>query len=98
MQSQIPFRLTHIRPFTSGKNKDRDSEPVSLDKDSASFIAVFAISHPGAWRKSMEEILKDIHKKVNEEVNKFSKLHSVVFHPTPFEKTPTKKIKRFLYT
>ncbi len=46
----------------------------------------------------IDEILKDIHKKVNEEVNKFSRLHSVVFHPSPFEKTPTKKIKRFLYT
>lgn len=45
-----------------------------------------------------DEILKDIHKKVNEEVNKFSRLHSVVFQPLPFEKTPTKKIKRFLYT
>ena len=45
-----------------------------------------------------DEILKDIHKKVNEEVNKFSKLHAVIFHPQPFEKTPTKKIKRFLYT
>jgi len=47
--------------------------------------------------EKIEEILKDIHKKVNEEVNKFSRLHSVVFHPSPFEKTPTKKIKRFLY-
>jgi len=47
--------------------------------------------------EKIDEILKDIHKKVNEEVNKFSKLHSVVFHPSPFEKTPTKKIKRFLY-
>jgi long-chain acyl-CoA synthetase len=48
--------------------------------------------------EKIEEILKDIHKKVNEEVNKFSKLHAVFFHPSPFEKTPTKKIKRFLYT
>lgn len=44
-----------------------------------------------------EEILKEIQKKVNAEVNKFSKIHQVVLQPNPFEKTPTKKIKRFLY-
>ena len=44
-----------------------------------------------------EEILKEIHKKVNEEVNKFSRIQQVILQPDPFEKTPTKKIKRFLY-
>jgi len=44
-----------------------------------------------------DEILKEIHQKVNEEVNKFSRLQQVIFQPLPFEKTPTKKIKRFLY-
>lgn len=44
-----------------------------------------------------EEILKEIHKKVNEEVNKFSRIQQVVLQIDPFEKTPTKKIKRFLY-
>ena len=44
-----------------------------------------------------EEILKDIHTKVNSELNKFSRLQEVIMHPAPFEKTPTKKIKRFLY-
>lgn len=44
-----------------------------------------------------DEILKEIQKKVNEEVNKFSRIQQVVLQPNPFEKTPTKKIKRFLY-
>ncbi len=44
-----------------------------------------------------DDILKEIHKKVNEELNKFSRLQAIVLQPTPFEKTPTKKIKRFLY-
>lgn len=44
-----------------------------------------------------EEILKEIHKKVNTEVNKFSRIQQVVLQPFPFERTPTKKIKRFLY-
>lgn len=44
-----------------------------------------------------EEILKDIQRKVNDELNKFSQIHRVVLQPIPFEKTPTQKIKRFLY-
>lgn len=44
-----------------------------------------------------EEILKEIQNKVNQEVNKFSRIQQVVLQPMPFEKTPTKKIKRFLY-
>ena len=48
-------------------------------------------------QEKSEEILKEIHKKVNEEVNKFSRIQQVILHPDPFEKTPTKKIKRFLY-
>lgn len=44
-----------------------------------------------------EEILSEIQKKVNEQVNKFSRVQQVILQPVPFEKTPTKKIKRFLY-
>lgn len=44
-----------------------------------------------------EEILKEIQNKVNEEVNKFSRIQGIELHPLPFEKTPTQKIKRFLY-
>jgi len=44
-----------------------------------------------------DEILKDIQERVNAQVNKFSKLQQVLFHKEPFEKTPTQKIKRFLY-
>lgn len=49
------------------------------------------------FNEKSEEILKEIHKKVNEEVNKFSRIQQVVLQPNPFEKTPTLKIKRFLY-
>jgi len=43
------------------------------------------------------EILKEIQNKVNIELNKFSQIQRVVLQPIPFEKTPTQKIKRFLY-
>jgi long-chain acyl-CoA synthetase len=44
-----------------------------------------------------EELLQEIQKKVNEEVNKFSRINQVILQPIPFERTPTRKIKRFLY-
>ncbi|SHI75962.1 long-chain acyl-CoA synthetase [Tangfeifania diversioriginum] len=44
-----------------------------------------------------DDVLEEIHNKVNAEVNKFSRLQRVVLQPSPFEKTPTQKIKRFLY-
>jgi long-chain acyl-CoA synthetase len=49
------------------------------------------------FQDKSDEILKEIHKKVNAELNKFSKLQGIILQPVPFEKTPTKKIKRFLY-
>jgi long-chain acyl-CoA synthetase len=61
----------------------------ALSHDAALFAE--KISH----RK--DEILKEIHEKVNAQVNKFSKLQQVLFQKDPFEKTPTQKIKRFLY-
>ena len=44
-----------------------------------------------------DEVLKEIQRKVNEEMNKFSQIQGIVLQPMPFEKTPTQKIKRFLY-
>lgn len=45
----------------------------------------------------MEEIKADILHYVNSKVNKFSKISVVEEHAKEFEKTPTHKIKRFLY-
>lgn len=48
--------------------------------------------------KRTEEILLELKLYVNARVNKFSQLHSIVLQQDPFQKTATKKIKRFLYT
>jgi len=47
--------------------------------------------------KAINEILSNLRKTVNEEVNKFSKLTNIFEQKEPFVKTPTKKIKRYLY-
>ncbi len=45
----------------------------------------------------VNEKLNEIKTKVNDEVNKFSRLSKIIEQQSPFEKTPTQKIKRFLY-
>lgn len=48
-------------------------------------------------RELVNEILTGILKQVNERVNTFSRINKVVEQLEPFEKTPTQKIKRYLY-
>lgn len=69
---------------------------LNMDEIEANFKHIKAEAQQYIHEKS-EEILKEIQKKVNEEVNKFSRIQQVILQPDPFEKTPTKKIKRFLY-
>jgi long-chain acyl-CoA synthetase len=45
----------------------------------------------------VDELLNEIQRFVNSRVNRFSQIQLVVLHAEPFEKTPTKKIKRYLY-
>ncbi|MBT5529506.1 MAG: AMP-binding protein [Cytophagia bacterium] len=46
----------------------------------------------------LDEILKEIQLQVNGTVNKFSQLQIVLHQSSPFERTPTQKVKRFLYS
>lgn len=46
----------------------------------------------------VDEVLHELQEYVNSQVNKFSKIQKVVLQTSPFQKTATLKIKRFLYT
>jgi len=52
--------------------------------------------------RSVEEYIdhhmKELQEYVNARVSKFARLQMVVYHPQPFEKTATHKIKRYLYS
>jgi len=48
--------------------------------------------------KKKNELLNDIMKTVNSRVSTFSKINKIIEQPDPFEKTPTKKIRRYLYS
>lgn len=47
--------------------------------------------------KEMEIFISDFKDKINKELNRFSKLGKIIEQKEEFIKTPTKKIKRFLY-
>lgn len=47
--------------------------------------------------QNMEQFLNEFKEKINKELNRFSKLVKVIEQKEEFIKTPTKKIKRFLY-
>ena len=48
-------------------------------------------------QKEAEKYLATIRKNVNSQLSAFSKISSVELQDKPFERTPTQKIKRFLY-
>lgn len=49
-------------------------------------------------REVVGKILGDLHTQINLRVNTFSRINKVLEQREPFEKTPTQKIKRYLYT
>ncbi len=49
-------------------------------------------------RKKIDQLLENILSNVNSRVSTFSKINKIIEQPEPFEKTPTKKIKRYLYS
>ncbi len=53
---------------------------------------------PGAIRQQTDEILSEIRRAVNTRVSRQARLSRMILQWEPFERTPTRKIKRFLYT
>jgi long-chain acyl-CoA synthetase len=52
----------------------------------------------GDAEKAAGKLLEAIRKETNEKLASFSKIRSIQLQEKPFEKTPTQKIKRFLYS
>lgn len=52
----------------------------------------------GDAEKTAAKLLEAIRKEANAKLTSFSKIHTIQLHDGPFEKTPTQKIKRFLYS
>ena len=50
------------------------------------------------FNAKLDELLAELQKHVNSRVNKFSQVQLILIQNKPFERTPTQKIKRFLYS
>jgi long-chain acyl-CoA synthetase len=48
-------------------------------------------------RKLTEDILEQARQRINTQLPAFSQINRIFEHPEPFEKTPTNKVKRYLY-
>jgi len=48
--------------------------------------------------QKIDNLLEEIREDTNSKVSSFSRIHKVIEQKEPFVKTPTKKIKRYLYT
>ncbi|MBU1642227.1 AMP-binding protein, partial [bacterium] len=59
----------------------------------------FGVSHTSETKVHLmvDKILEEIRTEVNEKLSSFSRIRKVIEQREPFVKTPTKKIKRYLY-
>ena len=48
-------------------------------------------------KKEAEKYVKELRKTVHEQLSSYSRLNETKLQNEPFERTPTQKIKRFLY-
>lgn len=62
-----------------------------------------ASARASAWdntellRRQVQSLLTDLRKKINQQLNSYSRISRLEEEPEPFEKTPSLKIKRYLY-
>ncbi|MBN2091978.1 AMP-binding protein [candidate division KSB1 bacterium] len=59
----------------------------------------FASSHfsESQVKIRIQQLLEEMREQINQQVTSFSRINKIIEQPEPFEKTPTLKIKRYLY-
>ena len=79
--------------------QDEDSLAARIHLDYEKLDLEFTEKHLSETQiqEHIETLLEDVRKQVNEQVSTFSRLSKVIEQTEPFEKTPTQKIKRYLY-
>lgn len=88
---QSPYVLESLVYQMDGKLMARiHLDSTRLDQEVGDMPAVKANAR-------VEAILENIRQEVNSRVSSFARLAKVINQPEPFEKTPTHKIKRYLY-
>ncbi len=76
-------------------------ESLILEKEGKLFALVYPdyelADTRGVAVEHLEDTMEEIRRKLNRKLPKFSQVAKIKLYPKEFEKTPTKKIKRFLY-
>jgi len=68
---------------------------LNMEELEAQYHAI--LDQAGQFNKKLDELVTELQLYVNSRVNKFSQVQLILIQTKPFERTPTQKIKRFLY-
>ncbi|MCX6578723.1 MAG: AMP-binding protein [Candidatus Aminicenantes bacterium] len=90
---EIEARLNNL-PFVE--------ESLVIEKDGKLVALVYAnmeaVDGSGLDERALQQKMEENRAKLNEQLPIYSRITKIELYPVEFEKTPTKKIKRFLYT
>ncbi len=92
--------INRLEPVSESLVYERDGQltaRVYLDGEKMDALIAERKFDEAQIREHIRQILADIKRRVNESVATFSRLNKIIEQTEPFEKTPTQKIKRFLY-
>jgi long-chain acyl-CoA synthetase len=70
---------------------------IHLDYDKLDEVLGVSMKSETKMHAKVDKLLEDIRREVNENISAFSRIRKVIEQREPFVKTPTKKIKRYLY-
>jgi long-chain acyl-CoA synthetase len=68
---------------------------IKIDIDSYAKISKLSMEDA---KEGANEYINKLKRDVNKELNSFSRIHDVTLQEEPFQRTPTQKIKRFIYS
>ena len=93
--------ILNLHPFVADSlvfdNEGVLSARVNLDYDKIDELFGTKQKSETKTHAKIDELLEEIRTEVNTKVSAFSRIRKVIEQREPFEKTPTKKIKRYLY-
>jgi long-chain acyl-CoA synthetase len=94
---QLFLQSPVIQEMVAYQEDDLLVAKVVLDADYLETTYGFQSMTEAEMQKKKEEILEVVRKEYNLKLPNFSRLTKLIEHPEPFEKTPTNKVKRYLY-
>lgn len=89
--------LVHLKPEVLEELEARLKDGLEGAGDTATRIGQAVADAEKSLEKAASQVLERIKKETNDRLAAFSRIKKVKIQTEPFEKTPTQKIKRFLY-